>query len=90
MVFLTTSDLTGQIAHLNVPVVRLMLIRQWKVHGRMDVSVFQLDKWAADSEGGFTWEDTPEREEWWDEVISDGDCEKCAMRYRDDISVFPK
>jgi hypothetical protein len=52
-------------------VVEMMLQRQFEQTGEGDVSVFEDERDACRSDGGFTWMDTPEGEHFWKMVISD-------------------
>lgn len=62
-----TSPLyTGDIVDFPVEVVELMLQRQFEQTGKRDVSIFENQK-----SGGFTWGNTPEKDEFWSVVIED-------------------
>lgn len=89
MNLVSKHDLTGDLEELNVPTLRLILMRQYDVQGHMDLTHFQEDHYAGDLEGGFDWSDTIEDHEFWSNVLSNGDVSLTARRYRNDIAVFP-
>lgn len=82
-------DLTGDLEVLNVPTLRLILMRQYDVQGYMDLTHFQEDHYAGDLEGGFNWASTAEGDDFWSDVLSNGDVSLTARLYRNDIAVFP-
>lgn len=65
------SDFRGEIEGFPEEVVIEMEIRQVAQGNAADVSVFENDRMADCSEGGFTWSRTYEGEDFWNEVIED-------------------
>lgn len=89
MILVSKYDLRGELEELDVPTLRLMLIRQYDVQGYMDITPFQEDHYVGDEERGFTWADTVEGDHFWGEVLSCNDVSLTARWYRNDIAVFP-
>lgn len=89
MNLVSKHDLTGDLEELNVPTLRLILMRQYDVQGYMDITPFQVDHYVGDEERGFTWGNTIEGDVFWSEVLTCSDVSLTARRYRNDIAVFP-
>lgn len=89
MNLVSKHDLTGDLEELNVPTLRLILMRQYDVQGYMDITHFQEDHYVGDDEGGFNWSRTVEGDDFWSDVLSCSDVSLTARRYRNDIAVFP-
>ena len=89
MILVSKHDLTGDLEELDVPTLRLILMRQYDVQDYMDITPFQEDHYVGDDERGFTWYDTIEGEDFWSDVLSNGCVSLTARWYRNDIAVFP-
>jgi hypothetical protein len=63
------EDLIGLLTGFPIEVVQLMLEYQFLQTGKTDISVFQKDHWSGLPAGGFFWEDTPKKKDFWYEVI---------------------
>lgn len=78
---ISKSDLRGDIAGFPIEVVELMLIRQQEQGNPRDVNVFINDREAARKEGGFSWDETPE----WNEYIDTSFWAKVVRRRMFDV-----
>ena len=67
----TERNLKGKIGNFPIEVVQKMVERQVEQGNEADVTVFQRHKTYGKSDGGFTWDETEENYEFWDEVISE-------------------
>ena len=66
------AEIKGDITGFPPEIVELMLTRQVEQNQKKDITVFQRDKSTAaqkNCNGGFTWSDTIEERDFWDEVI---------------------
>lgn len=66
----TDEDLIGDIEGFFPEVVELMLQRQKDQTGIVNIHIFQDYVMAGKFDGGFTWEDTCEKEDFWYDVIN--------------------
>jgi hypothetical protein len=67
-----TTDVTkykGRIADFPPEIVEMMLQRQFEQTGKRDVTVFENLATADCRHNGFTWEDSPEKNSFWNDVI---------------------
>lgn len=64
------SDLKGRIQDFPIEVVQKMVERQYEQICKYDVSVFQSDQYKGKFNGGFTWNETVEGDNFWRQVIS--------------------
>lgn len=64
------SDLKGRIQDFPIEVVQKMVERQYEQIWKYDVSVFQADQYKGKFNGGFTWSETVEGDDFWRRVIS--------------------
>ena len=60
----------GQLTGFPTEVVEKMLYYQVEHGNKRDVTVFEDDKIAPLNKGGFIWNDTPENNDFWNDVIS--------------------
>lgn len=67
---ITEKDLTGDLEGFPIEVVEGMLQRQFEQAGKVDVTVFQECACAYVHVGGFDWDKTPERHDFWQSVIA--------------------
>ena len=74
----TVKDLIGDLENFPIEVVEKMLQKQYKLHGKKDISIFQYDRF---SEKGFIWEHTIEGHEFWRHVIRDKNFDVFFKRY---------
>ena len=65
----STPSYGGQIIDFPSEVVELMLQRQFEQTRKRDVSVFENNVEAGESSGGFDWDATPEKYNFWGDVI---------------------
>ena len=70
------EDLIGEIKDFPIEVVQKMIERQVEQGNEADVTVFQSNCW-----GGFVWEDTDERTDFWVSVIGGGNFDIFFKRY---------
>lgn len=59
----------GQLEGFPEHIVELMLKRQKEQAGRRNIKVFEKDITQSCNGNGFTWSETPEGHEYWEEVI---------------------
>lgn len=64
------KDLIGELNGFPIDIVRAMLSEQKKQCGKTNVSIFQKDRSASCSEGGFLWRHTRDGQEFWERIIS--------------------
>lgn len=77
----TPDDLTGEITDFPIEVVQMMVKRQHEQVGRCDVTRFQYRRSISAHSGGFSWDNTIEGHEFWDDVIMDHDWELFFSKY---------
>lgn len=91
---ITQKDLIGDIKDFPIEVVEKMIERQVEQGNKADVRVFQKTCLASRSEGGFSWYDTIEGWEFWNEVILDKNFDLFFAKYpkaeEEDYWVDPK
>lgn len=73
------SDLIGQLEGFPIEVVQKMVDYQ----ADPDVSVFQKRKWAGTAHGGFSWGNSQEGMDFWDDVIG-------RKNFKTFFDVYPK
>ena len=66
---ITEKDLIGQLEGFPIQVVEKMLERQVQQGNSENVRIFQNDSSAGEIQGGFTWDNTVEKHDFWYEVI---------------------
>lgn len=66
---ITEKDLIGQLEEFPIQVVKKMLERQVQQGNPENVCIFQKYSSSDMTMGGFTWEDTPEGNPFWTDVI---------------------
>lgn len=64
------EDLVGELREFPLAIVQKMIERQVMQGNPSNVKVFQADATAAQSDGGFEWDDSPEDWYFWYKVIS--------------------
>ena len=75
------SDLVGQIKDFPIEVVDKMIEEQVTQDNYPNVEVFQKCTTIDDEDGGFTWERTEDGEDFWREVIEEGNFELFFKKY---------
>lgn len=81
------EDIVGEIEGFPIEVVHVMCERQLEQTGKVNPSVFTVDKQASCHEGGFHWESTLEGHEFWRNVIMDKDWSMFYDRFGHDEAV---
>lgn len=66
----TAEDLKGDIADFPIDVVQAMVKYQMDQGNKPNVKVFQTLKMADKHQGGFSWNETEEGDEFWNEIIN--------------------
>ena len=66
----TTRDLIGDLENFPIEIVEKMLQKQYNQVNKKDITVFQNNKKADETHGGFRWSDTIEGYRFWDDVIT--------------------
>ena len=79
----------GQIKRFPQEIVEKMLEYQVEQGNPRDISIFETDKIASLSSGGFTWEKTPEGKSFWLKVIAHENFSVFFEKYPK-ISTYPK
>jgi hypothetical protein len=75
------SDLVGDIKEYPIEVVEKMIEEQIKQGNCPNVEVFQRYANADTADGGFNWSDTKDGDDFWMEVIDDGNFELFFEKY---------
>lgn len=75
------TDLIGAIEDFPIEIVQKMVEEQVKQGNEPDVTLFQNDATCDFFNGGFTWEETNDGEEFWDDVIVYGNYDLFFERY---------
>ena len=75
------SDLVGDIKDMPIEVVEKMIEEQVAQGNCPNVEIFQKNLTADTADGGFNWEDTEDGEDFWMEVIDDGNFELFFEKY---------
>lgn len=78
---ITEKDLIGKIEGFPIEVVKKMIDRQVEAGNCANVEVFQRKSNAAVQLGGFTWSDTPEGNDFWDNIIFEHDFDLFFKKY---------
>jgi len=78
----------GKIADFPCEVVEMMLQRQFEQVGKRDVSVFEHEKTACCSDGGFSWSETPEYGSFWHDVIKQENFDVFFEKYPKESLIF--
>jgi hypothetical protein len=63
----TTKDLIGDLENFPIEVVEKMLIEQYRQWGKIDITIFQYNR--SDAKKGFSWENTADGYDFWNDVI---------------------
>lgn len=80
---ITEKDLIGRLEGFPIQVVEKMLERQVQQGNIEDITVFQCSISADKIQGGFTWDNTVEKHDFWLEVISNHNFELFFQKYLD-------
>ena len=86
-----TTDVTkykGEIADFPPEIVEMMLQRQFEQTGKRDVSVFENKRDANYRQNGFTWEDSPEKNSFWYDVITNKKFDVFFEKYPKESLIF--
>ncbi len=76
------SDLVGVIENFPIEVVEKMIEEQVKQGNFPNVEVFQKCATLDDEDGGFTWSQTEDGDEFWEEVIVESNFDLFFKKYR--------
>lgn len=78
---ITEKDLIGDIAGFPIEVVKKMIEYQVEAGNSASVEVFQQKHNAAAPMGGFTWSETPEGDDFWEDIICEYDFDLFFKKY---------
>ena len=75
------EDLIGEIKDFPIEVVQKMVDYQVEQGNKADITVFQIRNYASISLGGFSWSNTVEGFNFWDDVINDKEFDLFFNKY---------
>lgn len=84
-----SEDLRGQLSGFPLAIARLMAIRQFQQTGEIRPDVFQRNRTACRTSGGFEWGSTPEGDDMWDRVVYYRRYHTFPLHFTNDIAIFP-
>ena len=82
----TPEDLKDSLYGIPIEIVQKMVERQFEQTGKCDISVFQNHYSQCQEHGGFTWELSPEGDEFWRQILVGKKYEIFFYKYPETIS----